>query len=96
MLRHSLVPLLTRHALFAQVNVVSMLFMTYLFIFSGVFQPLSQTSVPQLAYTNPLYYAECLLARIVFLEGTTYEPFGYNRTTNTPPLVTRQQVATLR
>ena len=49
-----------------QMDIVSMLFMSYQFIFSGIFQPLSESAVPQLAYTHPLYYAECLLARVVF------------------------------
>ena len=74
-----------------KVLVVAMLCMSFCFLFAGVFQPLSQTSVPDLAYINPVYYAECLLARTVFLEGRDYTPRGYNATTGTPPKISREQ-----
>merc|ERR1712137_426917 len=51
---------------------VSMLFMTFCFLFTGVFVPLDKLAAPWLAYLNPLYYAECLVARIVFLDDTHY------------------------
>mmetsp|Transcript_20806 Transcript_20806/g.46587 ORF Transcript_20806/g.46587 Transcript_20806/m.46587 type:complete len:251 (-) Transcript_20806:294-1046(-) len=72
-------------------DIVAMLIMSYQFIFSGIFVPISESAVPELAYTNPIYYAECILTRIIYLDGRTYTPTDYDPSTGTPTLITKEQ-----
>jgi len=74
-----------------KVTVVAMLVMTFSFLFSGVFQPLSETVAPDLAFINPIYYTECLLTHISFLEGQDYTPIGYDAVLQQPAFITRKQ-----
>ncbi len=63
--------------------------MSFCFLYAGVFQPLDQTAASELAYINPLYYSECLINRITFLDGREYIPIGFNSTSGLPPMITR-------
>lgn len=75
----------------SQMAVVAMLCMSFMFLFAGVFAPLKQIVAPDLAYINPLYYGETLHAHVFFREGFYYEPIGYNATTQSPPLISREE-----
>uniref|UniRef100_A0A7S0Q580 ABC transporter domain-containing protein n=1 Tax=Coccolithus braarudii TaxID=221442 RepID=A0A7S0Q580_9EUKA len=52
---------------------VTMVFMSFCFLFSGVFAPLDKIALPWIGYLNPLFYATCFVAQSVFLQGTSYE-----------------------
>jgi len=52
---------------------LSMLCISFFFLFTGVFVPLEDVAIPWLAYANPLYYAICFVTNAVFLQGTEYQ-----------------------
>mmetsp|Transcript_20979 Transcript_20979/g.59849 ORF Transcript_20979/g.59849 Transcript_20979/m.59849 type:complete len:252 (-) Transcript_20979:143-898(-) len=71
---HSVGLLLAVGATFTRANsgTLSMLFMSFCFLFTGIFVPPSQMPLPELRFANPLYYATSLIAQLVFLQGTEY------------------------
>ena len=48
--------------------------MTFIFAFSGMFKPLSETPFPFLGYANPVCYTTGVVMRLIFREADTYEP----------------------
>uniref|UniRef100_A0A7S0J5Y4 ABC transporter domain-containing protein n=1 Tax=Calcidiscus leptoporus TaxID=127549 RepID=A0A7S0J5Y4_9EUKA len=51
---------------------LTLLCITFFFLFTGVFVPLEDVAVPWIAYVNPLYYAICFVTQAVFLQGSEY------------------------
>lgn len=52
-----------------RVMTVALLFLTFMFLFTGVFVPLDETPLPWLGFVNPVLYALQTVAAILFLVG---------------------------